>query len=75
MGHYYSEMRSLTLSERLEDFLKENGDEAFGLLATAGGVTNSLPISRSDLQQLLNERRRALQDLNEIKALFRKLSR
>lgn len=75
MGHSYAEMRKPTLSERLEDFFEENGDDAFALLATAGGATNSLSISRSDLQQLLNERRNARQDLSDIKILFRKLSR
>jgi hypothetical protein len=71
MGHYYSEMRGLEPHEKLEDFLKSSKAKQFTIKAGSKELT----LSRNDIEQILSERSRARGELEEIKSLFRRLSR
>jgi hypothetical protein len=72
MGHYYSEMRGLEPHEKLGDFLEEHKDKVFSLITDSGHM---IKLKREEIQQILGERSRARQELDEIKSLFRRLSR
>lgn len=72
MGHYYSEMRTPELHEKIVDFLSEHEGETLALSTKTGG---ELILRRTELRQLLRERANAREELASIKALFRRLSR
>ena len=72
MGHYYSEMRGFEPHERLQNFLKENEGDVFTLQAVGGEQIN---FKRQDIKQILSQRKFAMDNIAEIKSMFRRLSR
>lgn len=71
MGHYLSEMANYDLVVELEKLLKESGD--FLILKASNG--KKIRIRRTDLRNLLAQRKNAIEDLREVRHIFQKLSR
>jgi len=73
MGHYLSEMANYDLVVEIEKLLKGMGGYDDIILKNSKG--RKLRIKANDLRQLLAQRKNAINDLREVRSLFRKLSR